>query len=180
MHLFSPWLLWAQTSMPGVPSGLVDAYKWLFIWGEPDITENSIPLVGGLITWTKTVGIFALLGWLLSWVTTAIRSRRKARWGVLDVVALAALVGLVASVTLNVLESTKRLNAMTVGGGYSVPTGLALVCGGLILIWVEVSLWSAIRRVGKFFRWARLARLAPGDGAGCLGRVSPAGGGLFA
>ena len=135
-----------QTStMPGVPAGWVPTLKWLFVYGEPGITIPGI--AGGIITWIKLMGLFALIAWLLSWVVSAYRTREKNRGDWLDIAALVAMIGCVAAVTLNVLQATGRLNAMNVRG-HALSTLIALGCGAVIILWTERALWTSIRRLG--------------------------------
>ena len=134
------------SSLPGVPAAWAPAVRWLFVFGEPGV---SIPgFAGGLITWIKVVGLFALLAWLLSWVVASYRTRIKVQADWLDIAGGVALLGSIGSVVLNVLQSTGRLRSSTIGG-YSVATGIALACGAVILVWTERSLWVSIRRLGK-------------------------------
>ena len=149
MQPLLPWLIWAQSSLPGVPAGWVPTLKWLYVLGEPGVTDNGNGVViGGLITWFKVVSLFALLAWLLSWVVAAYRTREKSRGDWLDIAALVATMGCLASVVLNVLQTTGRLKSSSVAG-FNVSTSIALACGAVILLWTERSLWTSIRRLGK-------------------------------
>ena len=138
--------LGTKPKMPRVP-GLDDPVEeWLFVLGDPAF---SVPgFLGGFITWLKVVGLFALLAWVLSWVSAAIRTREKSRTDYLDVAALVALLGCLGSVVLNVLQTTKRIQPLNVSG-YSVSSTIALAFGAVILLWVERSLWTSIRRLGR-------------------------------
>ncbi len=139
-------LLWAQSKMPGVSDWFVPTLKWLFVFGDPGF---SVPgFLGGFITWLKVVGLFALLAWVFSWVTAAIRTRKVARTDGLDIAALLALTGSLGSVVLSVLQSTQRVRPLNLGG-YPASTLIALVCGAVIVLWVERSLWTSIRRIGR-------------------------------
>ncbi len=90
-----------------MPAWLSAAIHWLWIFGEPGFTANDYgPAFGGLITWFKVVGLFALIGWLLSWVIAAFRTRDQARANRLDIAALVALGGCLVAVVLNVLLTT--------------------------------------------------------------------------
>ena len=123
------------------PSWLI----WLFVWGEP---SYSIPGVwGGLLTWTKVIGLFCLLGWVMSWVLTALKEPQVTRWKGLDIAALIALIGAVASALLSARESSGRMPWRP--GGVSPVMALAVTCGIVIFIWLETVLWTAIRRLGK-------------------------------
>jgi hypothetical protein len=149
MHLLSPWLLWAQTRIPGVPDRWAPVLEWLYVFGEPGVTDNGNgPIVGGLITWIKVVALFALVAWVLSWVLAAYKNRLRSRVDPHDVAALVALGGCLVSVVLSVLQSTGRLTPMSVSG-YPLSSLVALACGAVILIWVERALWTSIRRTGS-------------------------------
>jgi ABC-type transport system involved in multi-copper enzyme maturation permease subunit len=146
MHPPLSFLVWAQTQMPGVPDWFAPSLQWLYVWGDPGISVAGIR--GGLITWLKVVGLFALLAWVFSWVAAALRTRDRARTDWLDVAALVALVGCLGSVVLNVLQSTGRIQSLN-ARGYSVSSTIALAFGLVILLWVERSLWTSIRRLGR-------------------------------
>ena len=133
------------SSMPGVPAGLVPLIKWLFVFGDPGWSTDDT--FGGFITWLKVVGLFALIGWLLSWVIAAVRTRDRARIDGLDIASLVALVGCLLAVVLNVLQTTDQVRTLSVRG-LSIPTVIASVCGVVILVWTERSLWTSIRRIG--------------------------------
>ncbi len=136
------------SSLPGVPAGWVPTLKWLFVYGEPGVTSNDYGwAVAGLITWTKVIGLFALIAWLLSWVVSAYRTRDKVKGDWLDIAALAAGIGCVFAVLLHVLQTTGRVAPMTVRG-YALSNLIALACGAVILIWTERALWTSIWRLG--------------------------------
>ncbi len=134
------------SSIPGLPAWLVPALKWLFVLGEPGVSTNDV--FGGFITWLKVVGLFAFIGWLLSWVVAAFRTREKAKADALDIAAAAALLGSLLAVVLNVLQTTGQLKLLPFRG-VTVPTIIALVCGAVILVWTERALWTSIRRIGR-------------------------------
>lgn len=133
------------SSMPGLPDWLVPTIKWLFVFGEPGVSTDDT--LGGFITWLKVVGLFALIGWLLSWVIAAVRTRERAKVNGLDIAALVALGGCLLAVVLNVLETTGQVRTLSVRG-LSIPITLASLCGAVILVWTERSLWTSIRRIG--------------------------------
>ena len=134
------------SSMPGIPAWLVPTLKWLFVFGEPGVSTNDA--LGGFITWLKVVGLFALIAWLLSWVVAAFRTRDRAKADALDIAALVALGGSLFTVVLNVLQSTEQVRKLVVAS-ISIPNTLALICGGVILVWTERALWTSIRRIGS-------------------------------
>jgi len=84
----------------------------------------------------------------MSWVLTALKEPQVTRWKGLDVAALIALIGAIASALLSVAESSGRLNAWR-PGGYSAIMALAVTCGFVIFVWLEAVLWTSIRRLGK-------------------------------
>ena len=149
MHLLSPWLLWAQSRIPGVPDRWANVLEWVYVFGEPGITDTGNgAVVGGLITWVKVVSLFALLAWVTSWVVSAYKTRNKAQADLLDIIALVALGGSLVSVVLNVLQTLGRLKPMSISG-LSLSTVVALACSVVILIWIERALWTSFRRLGK-------------------------------
>ena len=133
------------SSLPGLPQWLVPTVKWLFVLGEPGVSTDDT--FGGFITWLKVVGLFALIGWLLSWVIAAVRTRERAKVDGLDWAAMVALGGCLLAVVLNVLLTTGQVRTLSVRG-LSIPTTIASLCGAVILLWTERSLWTSIRRIG--------------------------------
>jgi hypothetical protein len=137
-----PTLVWAQAP----PSWLGNLLMWLYVWGEPSWTVAGT--LGGLLTWVKVVGLFCLLGWLASWLVTALKDRPTRRGrptiGVLDALLLIGLLSGLLSVLLLVMLSNKRLPSSLAW----VPTALSLAGGTLTLIWAEARLWSILRRRG--------------------------------
>ena len=147
MPPFLPDLVWAQTVMPGIDPRYVPTLQWLYLLGEPGISK--LGLVGSLLTWTKVVGIFALIAWLLSWVASAFRQREKTRGDWLDIAALTAVIVSLVPLVLNVLQSARGLKLPVLKGGIPLSTAIALICGLVVLVWTERALWTSIRRVGK-------------------------------
>lgn len=134
------------SSMPGLPSWLTPTIQWLYVFGEPGVSTNDT--FGGFITWLKVVGLFALIGWLLSWVIAAIRTRERAKVDAVDIAALVALGGCLLAIVLNVMQSTGQLRTLSVRG-LSIPITIASACGAVILFWTERALWTSIRRIGS-------------------------------
>ena len=100
-------LIWAQAFM-GVPEGT----RRLYLLGEPALSLPG-PL-GGLITWTKVISLFCLMGWVVAWVA-ALKERWVSRPRWLDI---AALVRSLAAwcLLLPVLETTGRIKSALIGG----------------------------------------------------------------
>ena len=135
--------------IPGLPAWLSAALHWLYIFGDPGVTANDYgESFAGFITWLKVVGLFALIGWLMSWVVAAFRTRDRARVTGLDIAGLLALGGCLLTVVLEVLKASNQISSLEVRG-VSITTTLALFCAAVILIWVERSLWTSIRRIGN-------------------------------
>jgi hypothetical protein len=139
-------LVWSQMTLQRIPNWLRPTISWLFLFGEPAV---SIPgLLGGLITWIKVISLFCLLGWVGSWLVTALKERRIARGSGTDIAALAAVVGGAGIMLIRVLETTGRLSVLRLGP-ISLVALLALACGGVVFLWVEAGLWGVIRRLGR-------------------------------
>ena len=133
-----------------LPSWLIATIQWLIIWGDPRVTSYDYgEAFGGVITWLKVVGLFALLGWSLSWVIAAFRTRERAKADGLDVAALVALGGCLAAVVANVLQTTNQLSPNRRLLGLPVPTAIGLASGAVLLVWVERALWQSVRRIGR-------------------------------
>ena len=137
-------MIWSQAAFAGIPEWT----RRLLLLGEPTLTLPG-PL-GGVLTWIKVLSLFCLMGWVIAWVTAALKERSIARPRLLDVAALVALIGSLVPLTLSVLESTGRIKLPLIGG-ISTATLLALAFGAVIFAWVETVLWTTIRRIGN--RW---------------------------
>jgi hypothetical protein len=152
-------LLWAQTFFQGIPPRFVPLMKWLYLFGEPTVTLPLTTglltaLLGGLLYWIKVVSLLCLLGWVVSWLTTALKERSVARGTWLDVAALVALIGGIGTVLLRILETTQRVNIykLSIRGlpeMYTV-TILAAICLAVLFLWIETAVWLAIRRSGRY------------------------------
>lgn len=147
--------LWAQTSPVPLPAAagparpLPDWLQWLYIWGEPSLTDARF--IGGPITWLKVVGLFCLVAWVLSWVVTAFKtsarqSERKAGAIYFLVVAGLGLLG----VLLQVLDQTGKLQlGFTRGTTRTTLGSLVLLANGIALVaGIELLVWSVVRRLG--------------------------------
>ena len=127
---------------------------WLFVFGEPNFNTYGTTwwhaIQSGLILWLKVVSLFCLLGWVVSWVSAALKERTVARGDWLDIAALAAIVGAVGTMLLSVLESTHRIAGLQdrpviyVGDA----PGRRSACA-ILFLWVESGLWATIRRSGR-------------------------------
>ena len=150
----SLWLpfLWGQAFLNGVPEQYRAVAAWVYLLGEPTVTIGSATwlqaLIGGLITWIKVVSLFSLLGWIGSWLSSALKERTVAKGNWLDVAFIVAIVGGIATMLLKVLEASEWVPIYKLGGIYLVNI-LAVACGLVAFLWIEVALWSTIRRLGK-------------------------------
>ena len=142
--------LWAQAGAappaPNLPLWILPTLRWLFVLGEPTITIPGF--WGSMISFAKVIGLFALLGWTGAWVLAAFKDRRIKRDKWLDLAALVALIGCIASVAISVLQSTGRIKASNIQG---FPLGVAVAIPFLLIlfVWVERALWATISRLGK-------------------------------
>ena len=142
-------LLFAQVVADGsanVPAPIAppaDWLRWFYVWGEPSVTLGRS--WGGLVSWSKVVGLYCLLAWVIGWLITASRSNTpgaktsKVRLGlVLAVIGTGLLAAL-----FGVLEETGLLKLVAIAG--TKPAGWLAVLSGLILLaLVETQLWGAI------------------------------------
>src|SRR5262249_10379213 len=103
--------------------------------------------LGGLITWVKVVGLMSLVAWVGSWVVTALKERKAARTGPLDIAALVALVGGLLSVLLAVAQAERKTPWLL--AGQPVATLLGLDSAAVLVAWVEVALWWGVWRRGR-------------------------------
>ena len=149
-----PFLL-AQVSLQTLPKRLQVLMGWLYVFGEPtytiQISSLTTMLIAGLLTWAKVVSLFCLLGWVLSWVSAALKERQQVARTTgrgLDIAAVAAIVGVGATLLVRVLETTGRLKVYKIGGVYTVNL-MAIACGLVLFAWIENAVWTTIRRLGK-------------------------------
>ena len=149
-------VLWGQMFLPGIPEAYRKFVGWLYVYGEPMATIYGTnwtdALMGGLITWVKVISLFCLLGWVVSWLSTALKDRTVARGDWLDIAALAASIGGVGTMLIRVMESTHRIPIYKIAGVYTVSllTGLCLV---IFFLWVEKAIWSTHGQI--FTAWER-------------------------
>jgi ABC-type transport system involved in multi-copper enzyme maturation permease subunit len=145
-------VLWAQAFLQGVPSKFRVLIGWLYVLGDPTVMlppdTTFHLLLGALISWLKVVSLICLFGWTLSWLSAALKEKAVGRIGPLDIAALVALVGIVGTVLLRVLETNKQFPVYKIGGVYTV-TLLALLWAAVLFVWVEAALWSTVRKLGR-------------------------------
>jgi hypothetical protein len=120
---------------------------WFFLYGEPTFTVPG--LLGGWLTWIKAIAFLCLVGWVGSWLVTAIKERVVGDGKWYDYVAVAGLVLLPITMLVRVLETQKVMPARSVA---NTPIVLLLgyLCFLLLLIWFEMGIWRTIRRFGRY------------------------------
>ncbi|OJW17782.1 MAG: hypothetical protein BGO49_26645 [Planctomycetales bacterium 71-10] len=143
-----PPLLWAQAATPPPPASpaVRNALLWLYLAGD---TSLAIPgLIGALLTWAKIIGLVALVGWVGSWVATAVKERYVGvgRW--YDYLGLLALVLIPLTVFVQVMQTEKWIRAVSIAG-----TPLASLMGYVavvsLAIWALVGVWKTIGPFGR-------------------------------
>ena len=143
-------LIWAQAAaQPAIaaPAAWVrNTLFWFYAFGDPELTAPGY--IGGLLTFVKIVGLFSLAAWIVAWVVAAIKDRNAPKLKWLDISALVSLLGLLVAVTVGVMQTTKRIPMIGMGG-LSLSTLVAIPFGIVILVWVERALWLTIGRLGK-------------------------------
>jgi hypothetical protein len=151
-------LLWAQAGSaaapaPEIPPIIRRALYWFFLYGEPSYTVPPVTwiqgLLGGWLTWIKAVSLLCLVGWVGSWLVTAIKERMVGRGKWYDYVAVAALIVTPLTVLVQVLQTVKQIPVWRVGEIPLVAV-LGFVAAGLFMIWIEVAIWRTIRRFGRY------------------------------
>ncbi len=152
--MFSLPMLWGQGFLPGVNERYRLLVTWLYIFGEPMANTYGTSLwqsiQSGLILWVKVLSLFCLFGWVLSWLTTALKERtgRRASW--LDVAALGSIVGALGTLLMHQLEESHRIPVYKIAGtGIYVVSLLTAICVLIMFVWVEAALWSTIKKVGR-------------------------------
>ena len=148
--------LLAQAPAPKIPEPAV-WLQWLYVVGEPSVTNGKVYtglfgplltwLLGGLLSWSKVVGLFCLLAWVVGWLlakpkgSVAVRSANPIKLylllGIVFCFILAAL--------LSVLDQTKLLPLREIGR-IKPALWLALLSGGGLLALIEWQLWSTLRQ----------------------------------
>ena len=148
--LLSLPLLWAQAGAGDpvaaeIPKWARNALLWLFLYGEPGFQTGG--LLGGWLTWIKSISILCLVGWMGSWLVTAIKERYLARGGWYDYVALAAALAIPIVVLIRTLEAAKQIPAFAIAS-IPLPTLISLAVFVILALWIEIGLWRTIKRFG--------------------------------
>lgn len=145
-------LLLAQTDAPqqaaqaqqiglDLPARFITFISWVYIIGDPAYTTKGI--FGSLLTWLKIIGLFSLVAWVGARILAAVKDRISLP--ALSGVAAAGLLGGIASVLLQVLQTTGRIALPSVGGA-SAAAVLGLISMLAVLAWLEATLWVSMSR----------------------------------
>ena len=133
----------AAPAVAGADFGPPDWLTWCYIWGEPSVTLGRS--WGGLVSWSKVVGLYCLMAWVFGWLLTSARSNTPGSKGspVKLGMVIAVIVSGVVAALLGVLDDTGRLRLMAFAGAKPA-TWLGLFSGFTLLGLVEWQLWGAI------------------------------------
>ncbi len=128
--------------------------SWLYLSGDPGVTLFAEPgltrvyLLGQLLFWVKAVSLLCLVGWVGFWAVKGIKERVIGTSSAFNYVILAAVILTPLTVMLRVLETEKKIPAIALGG-FGLTALVAMACILLYAIWIEVTLWQTIRRLGR-------------------------------
>ncbi len=129
----------AQQISLDMPAWLLNFIGWVYLFGDPAFTTKGI--LGSLLTWLKIIGLFSLVAWIGARILGAIKDRINLP--ALSGIAAAGLLGGIASVLFQVLQSTGRIALPSVGG-VSAGAVLGLVSLLAVLVWLEATLWVSM------------------------------------
>jgi ABC-type transport system involved in multi-copper enzyme maturation permease subunit len=127
------------------PPGFVT--KWLYLLGDPSMTLMG--LAGGALTWIKAIALLCLVSWVGSWLVIAVKERVVGNGKWYDYLGLIGLILTPVAVLIRVLETVEKIPVYSVS---SVPVVALIGFAGvlLLLFWVEIAIWRAVRRFGTF------------------------------
>ncbi len=141
-------------ALPAISQEWGNILAWLYLSGDSSVTLFAEPgltrayLLGNLLFWAKAVSLLCLVGWVISWVVTGIKERVIAPDSWFGYVILAAVIMTPLTVMLRVLESEKKIPPISIGS-FDLTAIAALVCVFLYALWIEVTLWRTIGRLGR-------------------------------
>lgn len=151
--LLASSLLWAQAGAQNQPAAidipvwLKNTIAWLFVWGDPVFVTSD--WMGPWMLWIKALSLLALVGWLGSWLVTAIRERYLVRNRWYDYAALVAVIFIPLTMLLRTLEAAKQVPTYTLAG-LPVATLITYLVVLVIGLWAELGVWRTVRRFGRF------------------------------
>ena len=147
--------LWAQAGAPRtpiieIPHWLQATIAWLFVWGDPVSLPSNSPWAPWML-WIKAISLLSLVGWLGSWLVTAIRERYLIRNRWYDYAALIAIIFMPLTMLLRTLEIAKQVPTYNLAATtIPVATLMAYLIILVLGLWVELGVWRTIRRFGRY------------------------------
>ena len=132
-------------ALPGTDFSPPVWLTWFYVWGEPSVTLARS--WGGLVSWSKVVGLYCLMAWVVGWLIASSRSNTpgaKSSPVKLGLMIAVLVSGLLAAL-LQVLNDTDRLRLMAFAGAKPA-TWLALLAAAILVGLVEWQMWGAILR----------------------------------
>ncbi len=164
-----PPLLWAQaaTTPPEISPAARNALIWLYLGGDTTVAFPG--LLGALWTWTKILALVALVGWVGSWVVTAVKERYVGvgRW--YDYLGLLALALIPLTVLAQVMQTEKWIGAVSIAGT-PLPSLMGYVAATALALWALIGVWKTIgprgRAVDKLVLVGMALGMASGVGVG--------------
>jgi hypothetical protein len=143
-----PPLLWAQAEPASPPASQAaqNALLWLYLAGDTTVAFPG--LLGAVLTWAKIIGLVALVGWIGSWVVTAVKERYVGvgRW--YDYLGLLALALIPLTVFVQVMQTEKWIQAVSMAG-IPLPSLMGYVAVVSLATWAVVGVWKTIGPLGR-------------------------------
>ena len=120
--------------------------QWMYVWGEPAVTLGRS--WGGLVTWSKVVGLYCLLAWVVGWLISAGRSSTPgAKSSPIKLgLVVAVLASGVLATLLGVLDDSGRLKLERIAG-MKPGVWLAFLAVITLAALIEGQLWGAVRKL---------------------------------
>jgi len=131
----------AAPAPPPPPALIQNLLAWLYLIGDPAFTTKGV--LGSLLTWTKIIGLFCLVSWVGARVLSAVKQRIQLP--ALSGIAAAGLLGGLASILLQQLQSAGRLSLPMIAG-VSPAVILGIISLFAVLAWVETLLWVSMNK----------------------------------
>ncbi|MGC8642558.1 MAG: hypothetical protein ACP5XB_22100 [Isosphaeraceae bacterium] len=148
-------LLWAQAGAPKtpivqqMPHWFEIMIAWLYVWGDPVALPENSPWAPWML-WIKAISLLSLVGWLGSWIVTAVRERYLIRNRWYDYAALIAIIFIPLTMLLRTLEAAKQVPTYNLAStSIPIATLMAFVIILVLGLWAELGVWRTIRRFGQ-------------------------------
>ncbi|QDV38577.1 ABC transporter permease [Tautonia plasticadhaerens] len=122
--------------------------SWVLLIGDP--IRTAPVWWGPILSWIKIISLAGLLGWVGAWAVSSLRGRRPASFTVggarpLDAALLLAIIVGIGCVFVRVAQGSGQMPEAYVLG-VAVASLVGMICLLVGLAWLEVLLWSGIRR----------------------------------